>query len=51
MNEKELLYYLTLILKQVVIYQGEFDAPKVDYKEQNKEKQNAHIVKQYQKKY
>lgn len=31
MNEKELLYYLTLIIKQIVIYQGEFDAPKVDY--------------------
>ena len=31
MNDKEMLYYLTLILKQVVIYQREFDAPKVDY--------------------
>ena len=31
MNDKEMLYYLTLILKQIVIYQGEFDAPKVDY--------------------
>lgn len=31
MNEKEMLYYLTLILKQVVIYQGEFDIPKVNY--------------------
>lgn len=28
MNDKEMLYYLTLILKQVVIYQREFDAPK-----------------------
>ena len=31
MNEKEMLYYLTLILKQAVIYQGEFDTPKVNY--------------------